>query len=106
MLFSGEEALKEASVLSGVIDDKEFYLVDSAIAMEHLVLAATNEGYGTCWIASIDENKVKQILDIPQNYRVVAMTPIGEVGSYPSHDNNKTQDQNHVFLNSWNNSIM
>jgi nitroreductase len=92
-------------VESGIIDDKEFYLVDSAIAMEHLVLAATNEGYGTCWIASIDENKIKQILDIPHNYRVVAMTPIGEVGSYPIHKNSEPQNQNHVFWNSWNNSI-
>lgn len=92
-------------IQSGVIDDKEFYLVDSAIAMEHLVLAATNEGYGTCWIASIDENRIKQILGIPQNYRVVAMTPIGEIGSYPTHDIRKSKDQNHVFWNSWNNSI-
>lgn len=90
---------------SGVIDDKELYLVDSAIAMEHLVLAATNEGYGTCWIASIDENKIKQGLNIPQNYRVVAMTPIGEVGSYPTHENNELQSQNHVFWNGWNNDI-
>ena len=113
-LNSAENSLKQAPLVavvvadpaqSGVIDDKEFYLVDSAIAMEHLVLAATNEGYGTCWIASIDESKIKQILDIPQNYRVVAMTPIGEIGSYPTYEYKEPQNKNNVFWNGWNNII-
>ena len=41
---------------SGEVENREYYLVDSAIAMEHFILSATNEGYGTCWIAAIDED--------------------------------------------------
>ena len=65
---------------SGSRNGMEYYLVDVAISMEHLVLAATDLGLGTCWIGDFDEEKVKQILDIPEKIKVVALTPIG----YPS----------------------
>jgi nitroreductase len=54
----------------------DYYLVDVAISMEHLVLAATDLGLGTCWIGGFDEAKVKQVLDIPEKIKVVALTPI------------------------------
>lgn len=85
---------------SGVIQEKEYYLVDGAIAMEHFVLAATNEGYGTCWIAALDEDKVRRTLSIPQSFRVIAMTPIGEVSQQTSHEGKKDVRE-HVFLNQW-----
>jgi len=56
------------------------YPIDIAIAMEHLILAATEQGLGTCWIGAFKENLVKGILGIPENVRVVALTPVG----YPS----------------------
>ncbi|MBF8982861.1 nitroreductase family protein [Lutibacter sp. B2] len=91
--------------ISGVVDDKEYYLVDGAIAMEHFVLAATNEGYGSCWIAAFDENKVKESLSIPNNYRVIAMTPIGEMEEqkekYPEKD-----VRDHIFSNKWDNAYI
>ncbi len=51
--------------------------VDLAIAMDHLILAATEEGLGTCWVCNFDEARVKQILAIPPEVRVIAMTPLG-----------------------------
>jgi nitroreductase len=62
---------------SGARFDKAYYLVDVAIAMQNMVLAATALGLGTCWIGTFDENKLTQILNIPENYRVVAITPLG-----------------------------
>ncbi|MCT4621003.1 MAG: nitroreductase family protein [Marinisporobacter sp.] len=85
---------------SGVIKDQEYYMVDGAIAMEHFVLAATNEGYGTCWIASLDESTVRRALHIPNNYRVIAMTPIGEIAERKEH-HHKKDVREHVFLNQW-----
>ena len=58
------------------------YAIDVAIAVEHLVLAATAEGLGTCWIGAFDETQVKTLLGIPDPWRVVAMTPLG----YPAED--------------------
>jgi nitroreductase len=88
---------------SGEVENKEYYLVDSAIAMEHFILSATNEGYGTCWIASLDEDIIKNALSIPQNYKVVALTPIGEISESKEH-NEKKDVRDFVFLNSWDNS--
>jgi nitroreductase len=65
---------------SGSRNGMEYYLVDVSISMEHLVLTATDLGLGTCWIGGFDEEKVKQILDIPEKIKVVALIPIG----YPS----------------------
>jgi len=58
-------------------DGEEYWKVDAAIAMEHIVLAATNEGLGTCWIAAFNEEAVRKVLNIPKHVRVVAMTPLG-----------------------------
>lgn len=67
---------------SGFRNGMNYYLVDMAISMEHLVLAATNLGLGTCWIGNFNETKVKEILNIPEKIKVVAMTPVG----YPSEE--------------------
>jgi len=51
--------------------------VDIGIAIEHLILAATAEGLGTCWIGAFDESAVKKVLGIPDDVKVVALTPVG-----------------------------
>ena len=52
-------------------------LLDVTIALDHVTLAATELGLGTCWICKFDEKKVKEILDIPEKIRVVALMLIG-----------------------------
>jgi nitroreductase len=53
------------------------FLVDVSIAFTHLILAARAEGLGTCWIGSFNNDEVKELLDIPVDYDVVAVTPLG-----------------------------
>lgn len=53
------------------------YPIDLGIALEHLILAATEKGLGTCWIGAFKEKLVKDLLDVPENVRVVALTPLG-----------------------------
>ena len=55
----------------------KWYEVDVSIAMEHMVLEATELGLGTCWVGSFDEKKVKEILKIPEKYEVIALLAIG-----------------------------
>lgn len=57
-----------------------YYAVDVAIALQQLVLAATDLGLGTCWIGVFEEPKVRSALGIPQDQKIVALTPLG----YPS----------------------
>jgi nitroreductase len=53
------------------------YPIDLAIALDHMILAAASEGLGTCWIGAFNEEKVKEVLGVPNDVRVVALTPIG-----------------------------
>ena len=53
------------------------YPIDMAIAMDHLSLCAAAEGLGTCWIGAFDEARVKEILGIPADIRVVELMPVG-----------------------------
>lgn len=51
--------------------------VDLAIALDHLTLAAVAEGLGTCWIGAFNEAAVKELLGVPLDVKVVALTPLG-----------------------------
>ncbi len=52
-------------------------VVDVTIAMQQMVLAATEEGLGTCWIGSFSEESVKKALKVPDGFQVVAMLALG-----------------------------
>lgn len=58
-------------------------VIDTAIAMEHLILAATAEGLGTCWIGAFSEEEVRKLLNVPANLRIVALTPLGFPAELP-----------------------
>ncbi len=53
------------------------YPIDVAIALDHISLVAVELGLSTCWIGAFDEDKVKDILGIPKEVRVVELMPIG-----------------------------
>ena len=53
------------------------YLADTIIAIDHLVLAARNEGIGSCWIGAIHDKEVKKILSVPDDVAVVMAVPLG-----------------------------
>jgi nitroreductase len=70
-------------------DTEEYWKVDAAIALQNMILTATEEGLGTCWIAAFKEPPAKEILAIPPHIRVVAMTPLG----YPDEEKGEVTDR-------------
>jgi len=67
-------------VLVGCGDKKaspNWHVIDTAIAMQNIVLAATGEGLGTCWIGSFNEDRVKKLLNVPEKFRVIALLAVG-----------------------------
>ena len=50
---------------------------DACIAAYHLLLAAAQFGLGTCWITDMDKPEVKKIMEIPENFYIACMTPLG-----------------------------
>jgi nitroreductase len=58
-------------------DGEEYWGVDVAIAMQNMVLCATEEGLGTCWIAAFSPEATRRVLGVPDDIKVVAMTSLG-----------------------------
>ncbi len=54
-----------------------WYAVDVALALENMILTATNEGLGTCCVISFKEKEVKTLLKIPENFRVLVLLAVG-----------------------------
>ncbi len=52
-------------------------VVDTTIALQNMVIAAWAAGIGSCWIGDYKEKKVKQTLQIPEKWKVVALVSFG-----------------------------
>lgn len=59
------------------MDDKPYDEVDATIAMDHMVLAATALGLGTCWIAAFDPDAARDVFGLPDEVELIALTPLG-----------------------------
>jgi nitroreductase len=59
-----------------------FCLQDTAAATEHILLAATALGLGSCWVGAFDEGEAARALSLPDNLRPVAIIPLG----YPARE--------------------
>ena len=64
------------------VNSQDYYLVDVAISFQQMILAATNRGIGTCWLAAFSESKLRSYLNIPKSWRIVALSPFG----YPAEN--------------------
>ncbi|MCK9357672.1 MAG: nitroreductase family protein [Dehalococcoidia bacterium] len=58
------------------------YAVDCTIAIDHVTIAAVEEGLGTCWIGAFSQEKVRDILGVGPDCMVVTIMPLG----YPTSD--------------------
>ena len=56
--------------------------VDAAIVTTHMMLAAQNEGVGTCWVMHFNPQAVRESFNIPENYEPTALLVMG----YPSEE--------------------
>jgi len=84
----------------------EYYQIDLGIAMEHMVLKATELGLGTCWIGWFREKTVREILGIPRRVRVMALLALGysrDPDVAPLHSRKALGDI--VFVDRWANSM-
>ncbi|MCK5628773.1 nitroreductase family protein [Candidatus Bathyarchaeota archaeon] len=65
--------------------------IDTAIAMQNMVIAAWTLGVGSCWIGSFKEDKVKQLLNIPPSWKVVGFISLGYPSEQPKPRKKKPQ---------------
>ena len=72
--------------------------IDLAIAVEHLCLAAAEEGLGTCWICNFDTEACAAVLDLSEEWQPVAITPIGYPGEKHQDAGRKRKPADEVFV--------
>ena len=64
-------------------DAINYAIVDAAIVMDHMILAAEAEGLGTCWIGAFTPQALREDLALPEELEPVAMTPVGYAAESP-----------------------
>jgi nitroreductase len=67
--------------------------VDLAIALEHIALAAANEGLGACWIGAFHQDKVRAVLGIPPTCKVIEVMTLGYPADRQGARNRKILDE-------------
>jgi nitroreductase len=75
------------------VDGKPYTDVDVTIAMDHLILAATELGLGTCWIAAFDPDAARKVLDLPEGVEPIVFTPLGYPADQPGPKRRRGMDE-------------
>ncbi len=60
-----------------------YCIQDTAASVQNLLLAAQDQGLGTCWVGAFKEDRVKEILDMPDYLRPVVLVPVGYPAKTP-----------------------
>jgi nitroreductase len=89
----GRDWFSQAPLVIGVVavtseawsrrDGRNYADVDATIAMDHLILAATAEGLGTCWVAAFDAAVARELFALPPGVEPIAFTPLGYPADAP-----------------------
>ncbi len=78
----GREPMAYVAVLvNSEIRDKLFEY-DVGAAMETMILTALAEGVGSCWLLNIDRDRLREILGVPEKYRIDSILALG----YPDEE--------------------
>ncbi len=65
------------------INGQDYYLVDTAIAFQQMMLMAWYHGVGSCWLGAFSEKKLSSWLELPPGWRIVALSPFGYPADTP-----------------------
>ncbi|MCK4556011.1 MAG: nitroreductase family protein [Candidatus Aminicenantes bacterium] len=78
----GHEPVAYVVVLVNLKLRKKGYERDVGAAVENMILAAWEERVGSCWIANADIEKIKDMLNVPEDYKVDSVLALG----YPAEE--------------------
>ena len=74
---SGREPTAYIVVLVNTDIKKSYYDYDIGAAVENILLGAVSFGIGCCWMGSINGNKIRTLLEIPENYEIKHVISLG-----------------------------
>jgi len=63
----------------------ELYSIENgSAAIQNILLSAENEGLGSCWVGAFDEEAIKKIVRVPNEFKILAIIPIGYYTEKPA----------------------
>ena len=88
-------------VIASILHDEEWVRsdgkhhgdIDIAIAVEHLCLAATEQGLATCWVCNFDADLCRQHFSLAANEEPAVLIPIGYAADAPKEKTRKTTEE-------------
>ena len=80
LILCGCKIPRDAWVRSDGINSSD---IDIAIAFDHMILAATERGLGTCWVAAFDPEAAREVLRLPKGVEPILFTPLGHPDAAP-----------------------
>jgi nitroreductase len=81
---AGEEPAAYIVTLANTKIREKMFEYDVGAAMENMILAALAEGVGSCWLLSIDRDKLRVILGVPEEYRIDSVLALGFPAEEPA----------------------
>jgi len=76
--------LEKSAWAYGVRGRTLYCIQDAAAATQNMLLAAYALGLGTCWVGAFDEEAVRKILSIPEQFRPVSIITVGHPSYKPA----------------------
>jgi nitroreductase len=86
-LLEGRSMVEAPVLIMGLADRRPAWVrkgdginyawVDTTIALTEMILAATAEGFGTCWVAAFDPAEARRLLKLPPEVDPVALIALG-----------------------------
>ena len=88
-------------IVASVVHDEEWVRsdgkphgdIDVAIAVEHLCLAAAEQGLGTCWVCNFDAALCKDVLAMRENEEALVIIPVGYPDCEPTEKKRKEMSE-------------
>ena len=77
-----ESAVRLSAKLRGKVNEQKYAQMDLGMSVENFCLAATEQGLGTCIMGWFKEDKVKELLEIPDGLKVRLVIAVG----YPENN--------------------
>ncbi len=75
--------------------------IDASIVATHMMLEATNQGVDNIWIDLFDHIKIKEVFNLPDNIKPVALMPLGyrdNIGPSPLHNKRKDLEEIVIYI--------
>lgn len=95
-----------ANIVGTQIQKVDFYQLDIGIAVEHLVLQATELNLGTCWIGWFNIKAVQKLFKIPKKYKIIGLISMGYFDYNEKHSQKRRKSLDQIlFFNHINKKI-